>query len=116
MFDDFFREDPPAVVEPMIKDNVFPLEFIELNGKSVNIYEAGVRIADIIDYFKARIPWGKVVLSGDLTEVRQADEEAQIKYITFNRLLNIWVEMSDALTSAFKRPGIVGKEVEPTIH
>jgi len=109
----------PNTLQKIIETNLWPADYIELRGEIKHIYSDDIKITDIFDFFKARMPWIKIELSNqDLLEKTPGDIMA-VKFLCFHQLAGLLSEVYENFSKAFHRtliPEIEGLIREPTIH
>jgi hypothetical protein len=109
----------PNSLQKVIETNLWPADYIELEGEMKHIYLPEVKITDIFDFFKARMPWIKLQLNNqDILEKNPGDMMA-VKFVCFHQLAGLLSEVYTNFNRAFQRTSLLDAEGAthgPSIH
>ena len=109
----------PASLQKVVETNLWPADYIELEGKIRHIYDTDIKISDILEFFKDRMPWIKIQLKNQELLDKNPEEMMAVKFVCFHQLAGLLSEVHSNFRKAFQRSGLVElQEVNngPTIH
>lgn len=76
-------------LEKIVEKNLWPEDYIELDGESVHIYRSDVRLLNVLEYFKEKIPWLHFE-AHNLEQLEKTPADAVVaKYLAFNQLVGL---------------------------
>ena len=84
--------------------NLQPNDFIIIDGKSVSIYNEDISVEDIVDFFRARLPFIKVSFNDNVKAfVQDPIENLSLKHMVYVQLTHTLVEFHKAFDEACMR-------------
>jgi len=109
-------EEAQIKLKNCIDTSLWPDDFIEVDGKMISIYNQEVTVDSIFEYFKERAPWLRWELKKeDLDKLKPIDVLA-MKYVCFNRLVDMLVDSRAKLTEAFTHVPVLNEQTAQTVH
>lgn len=72
-------------LEKCITTNLWPHDYIEVNGETKHVYDPTVKLEDILVFFKSKMPWMKYTLLEPPPD-QSPDEKLVVKYVCFTQL------------------------------
>lgn len=100
----------PNEIQQSILLNLWKDDFIEVDGVMVNIYSPEVKLIQILNFFKERMPWMKLQIYNMEQLEKNPKDVVVVKYACFNQLAGLLAEAHTNWANAGKPERIVLRE------
>jgi hypothetical protein len=92
----------PKALQKILETNLWPADFIEVDGQKKHIYASDVSITDIFDFFKSRMPWIKIQINNESSLLSKPTELMAVKFVCFHQLAGLLSEVHSEFSKAFQ--------------
>ena len=99
-----------SALEKSIVSNLWQNDFIEIDNKIVNIYNPSVKVVQVLEFFKSRMPWIKLQVHNLEQLEKRPDETLAVKFVCFNQLAGLLADVHTHWRESGKPQRIVLRE------